>query len=139
MILPIKITLGELSKNGKAHKWDKCYCQHCHRNMWGHGWVARYFSTFTAVIYLKRYRCPGCLIVVTTRPEGYWPRIRSSILAIFEALQSKLNHRFWPQGFPRQRGGHWLKKFVSLAKMKMQTNLSLFLNLCHSKLLFFFP
>ncbi len=139
MILPIKITISELSKNGKAHKWGKCHCQDCHRDMWGHGYVARYFSNLIAEVYLKRYRCPSCLTVVTVRPTGYWPRIHSSILAIFEALQSKLDHSFWPVGFPRQRGGHWLKRFVRLARMEMQPDLSDFLNRCYSKQLSFFP
>ena len=139
MILPNKITLSEISKNGKTHKWGNYYCESCHRDMWGHGYVARYFLTLASEVYLKRYRCPGCSIVVTMRPEGYWPRMRSSILAIFEALQSKLSRSCWPVGFPRQRGGHWLNKFVRLAKMEIKTDLSSFLNYCHSKLLYFFP
>jgi len=138
MILPNKITISELSKNGKAHKWDKCHCQDCHRDMWGHGYVGRYFAATAGLVYLKRYRCPDCLVVVTVRPEGYWPRIRSSILTIFESLKAKLEYGLWPVGFPRQRGGHWLKRFVGFARMEMQTCLSPFLSQCFSKQLFFF-
>ena len=93
MILPIKITISELSKNGKAYKWDKCDCQDCHRDMWGHGYVARYFSSITTEIYLKRYRCPSCLTVVTVRPAGYWPRIRSSIRPNFSDFLKRCNSK----------------------------------------------
>jgi len=138
MILFVKITIEELSKNGKNHKWEKCFCDKCHRNMWGHGFVMRYFSETCAEIYLKRYRCPKCSTVVTARPEGYWQRIRSSVQSIYEALKSKLSG-FWQAGFPRQRGLHWLKSFIELAKMENQVNLPSFLAHCFVKQIRFFP
>lgn len=137
MILFLKITIEELSKNGKNHKWGKCFCDKCHRNMWGHGFVMRYFSESDDEIYLKRYRCPGCSTVVTVRPENYWQRIRSSIQTIYEALKAKLAG-FWPPRFPRQRGLHWLRRFVDLAKMENQASLPLFLSHCFRKQLRFF-
>lgn len=133
MILSTKITVQELSKAGKEYNWSKHACEGCKRNMWGHGFASRYFSGIMNLIYVKRYRCPGCKIVVTARPEGYWPRIRSSIPAIFEVLHLKLNSGIWPINFSRQRGGHWLSRFVGLAKMEMQQNLSLFLHSCYTK------
>jgi len=139
MILPYKITFEELSKVGKDYNWPNHLCKSCKRNMWGHGYVARYSSILADAVYLKRYRCPDCRTVVTVRPEGYWPRIRSSILAVFEALKSKLSHGLWPGGFSRQRGGHWLNRFVGLARMEMKEDLSLFLVHCQSKKIPFFP
>jgi hypothetical protein len=137
MILSTKITIEELSKNGKDHKWEKCFCEECQRNMWGHGFTMRYFSEIHEGIYLKRYRCPNCSCVVTVRPEGYWKWIRSSIKTIYEALKSRFTG-FWQSGFPRQRGLHWLKKFVSLAKMENQANLPIYLTHCFSKQIHFF-
>jgi hypothetical protein len=137
MILLVKITIEELSKNGKDHKWEKCFCDKCHRNMWGHGFTLRYFSEILDGIYLKRYRCPDCCCVVTVRPEGYWQGIRSSIQSIYEALKSRLNG-YWQSGFPRQRGLHWLKKFVSLAKMENQASLPSYLTHCFFKQIHFF-
>jgi len=139
MILSIKITLRELSKTGKTYKWDKCFCEDCQRNMWGHGYVGRYLEVEPNVFFFKRYRCPCCSSVVTVRPEGYWPRIRSSILVIYQTLKSKLRLGSWPKAFPRQRGQHWLNGFVSLARMEMKENLSSFLDHCQSKELPFFP
>ena len=138
MIFPSKITVSELSRNGKKHKWDKCECQKCNRNMWGHGFVGRYFSAFSEVIFLKRYRCPGCSSVITTRPDGYWPFIHSSISMIHSSLQARISNGFWPAGFPRQRGGHWLKRFVENAKMSNQESLLNFLQFCFEKQVRFF-
>src|ERR1700678_4309573 len=107
MISYRKITLEELAKNGKNHKWDEFHCDKCERNMWGHGFVSRYFSSLSESVFLKRYRCPKCWVVVTMRPEGYWPRIRSSIVSIFKNLIFRIKECYWPPGFPRQRGGHW--------------------------------
>jgi hypothetical protein len=138
MILITKITVEELAKNGKNHKWDKFHCEECHRFMWGHGFVFRYFSSISDSVYLKRYRCPQCLVVVTVRPEGYWPFIRSSISTIYSILNARILNGFWPEGFPRQRGGHWLKRFAENAKMNCQENLLNFLQYCFEKQLRFF-
>jgi hypothetical protein len=137
MILSTKITIEELSRNGKNHKWEKHFCEICHRNMWGHGFVTRYFAEVDAAVYLKRYRCPGCSTVVTTRPETYWVRVRSSIRTIYVTLKTKLTGS-WPVGFPRQRGLHWLGRFVNLAKMENKESLPLFLEHCFQKQICFF-
>lgn len=137
MILSIKITIEELSKKGKTHKWEKHQCDKCQRNMWGHGFIMRYFAEAYEGIYLKRYRCPDCSTVVTTRPETYWKGIRSAIQTIYKVLKSKFAG-FWPPGFPRQRGLHWLKRFVELAKMENQDNLPSFLSQCVMKQIHFF-
>ena len=139
MISYRKITLEELSKNGKNYKWDKFHCDKCERNMWGHGFVGRYFSSISEAIFLKRYRCPNCSTVVTIRPEGYWPYIRSSIDLIFQALRSRIRDGFWLVGFSRQRGGHWLGRFTDHAKMSCENNLLFFLQFCFEKGIRFFP
>ncbi len=100
--------------------------------------MLRYFSEYEGGIFLKRYRCSHCGVVLTTRPDEYWPRIRSSIGTIYNSLKSRLNLMVWPAGFPRQRGGHWLGRFVELAKMELVESLPLFLEFCFSKQLKFF-
>jgi len=126
MILFSKITLEELAKLGKEYKWENHPCEDCKRNMWGHGFVLRYFAETSNEIYLKRYRCPECSTVVTTRPEGYWKFIRNSIGSICQALRSKLKGA-WPWGCSRQRGGHWLRRFVRYVQMEGGSNLFEFL------------
>lgn len=138
MILFSKIILEELSKDGKNHKWDKCYCGSCRRDMWGHGYVTRYFASIPGVLFLKRYRCPECSVVVTTRPDTHWPYLHSAIAAIYQALKTRICSGVWPVGFPRQRGGHWLKKLVINAKMSLQNDLQSFLEVCFVKGVHFF-
>lgn len=107
--------------------------------MWGHGFVTRYFDSIDGLVYLKRYRCPECRSVVVVRPDGYWPMIRSSIRGIFDNLLARISTGSWPIRFPRQRGGHWLKRFANHAKMSGEVNLEIFLNFCFTKDLRFFP
>ena len=133
MILSYKITIDELSKIGKDYKWPRHHCADCERYMWGHGYVARYFATLLSSVFLKRYRCPGCWIVVTVRPHVYWSKIRSSILSIYETLKFKINSGRWPIQSPRQRGGHWLKRFILFARMEMVTDIAYFLDHCQLK------
>jgi hypothetical protein len=139
MILNHKITVEELSKVGKNHKWERHFCEKCSCFSWGHGFVTRYFQSIEARVHLKRYRCPKCGSVTTTRPDGYWPMIRSSILTIFNMLLIKISKGFWPTACSRQRGGHWLKRFVNHAKMSSETNLEIFLVFCFQKNIRFLP
>lgn len=139
MIFQSKITVSELSRNGKNHKWEKCECSKCNRSMWGHGFVGRYFSSFPDIVYLKRYRCPCCSSVITTRPEGYWSFFRSPVESIYQSLSKRICTGSWPFGFPRQRGGHWIRRFVNFAKMSGQLNLLDFLKTSFEKNLYFCP
>ncbi len=106
--------------------------------MWGHGYVSRYFSDFSSLIYLKRYRCPICGTVITARPEGFWAYIRSSVFTIYQVLNTRISSGKWPYGFPRQRGGHWLRRLVVNAKMFSSEDLLNFLKNCFEKELHFF-
>lgn len=117
MILLLKICLNELSEQGRNFNWGTHDCEKCFRPMWGHGFVDRYFSVSAVRLWLKRYRCPDCGSVATTRPEGYWPRVRTSIRSIFETLRSRLKTGRWPQATARQRAGHWLRRFVIKVRM----------------------
>jgi hypothetical protein len=139
MILFHKITHEILSREGKRYKWPPCNCQSCQRPMWGHGYVARFFSCFAQQLFLKRYRCPTCGTVATSRPDGYWAFIRSSINQIYQALKTRLTSGRWPPDQPRQRCGHWIRRFIVHAKMSCQHDLPTFLDHCLNKNLRFFP
>lgn len=139
MILFCKITSENLSKLDKNYKWPPCNCEKCQRSMWGHGYVARYFSILSHPVYLKRYRCPNCGTVITTRPESFWAFLRSSIQMIYRSLRTKISSGSWPPETTRQRGGHWLKRFGIHAKMSCETNFLTFLDRCFDKELHFFP
>lgn len=115
------INLVQLSNEGKSFKWEKQFCKNCSRCMWGHGFAARYFESFSVPLYMKRFRCPNCKAVATTRPQGFWNLIRTEIESVFNTLYYRLTHSadppVWPTGFPRQRGGYWLRKWTRYFKM----------------------
>jgi hypothetical protein len=136
MIQPVNVTVEELTKAGKEHKWESCRCEGCQKRMWGHGYVLRYFSEVAGGLFLKRYRCSKCGAVVTTRPSGYWARVRSSTQKIYESLRTRLSLGPWL--VPRQRGGHWLRRFIALAKMENKEDALSFLETCFLKKLSFF-
>ncbi len=132
MILFNKITIESLAHLAKEYKWETLRCA-CGRSMWGHGYVLRYFSDMNEGLYFKRYRCPDCRTVITTRPDSYWSYLRSSIKTMYEVLMVRLRTHFWPRGFPRQRGGYWLRNLVQAAKMDNKTDLSEHLKMCFEK------
>ena len=140
MILSRKICFKELSEQGRDFNWGNHDCEKCRRSMWGHGFVARYFSEFHSVLFLKRYRCPCCRRVVTLRPEGYWPRLRSSVQSIYWALSTRFRTGSWGPETSRQRAGHWLRRFVQKVRMDWgdASDLKAALEFCYQKQLSFF-
>ena len=111
MILLRKICLQDVSEQGKSFKWEAHDCEKCKRRMWGHGYVARYFAVLVAVIFMKRFRCPQCKTVATTRPIEYYSRVRSAVEIIYQTLKFRIERGCWGSGVSRQRAGHWLRKF----------------------------
>jgi len=75
------------------------------------------FEGFTVALWLKRWRCPGCKIVITVRPQGFFSRIQSTTTNIYQALKTKLDSARWPLGLPRQRAGHWLRRFIFFVRI----------------------
>lgn len=121
MTFTTQINMDQLSKEGKSFKWEKKVCEKCQRFMWGHGFTTRYFQSFSEPLYLKRYRCDGCSIVVTCKPSEFWPYLRTEFSIIFNTLIYRLTHAVdppvWPEGVSRQRGGNWLRRFHQFFKM----------------------
>lgn len=118
MIVYANVSLRHLAAVGRAFKWNRPSCQnHCHRKVWGHGWVRRYFDGHPEGISLQRFRCPECHTVFTSRPEGYWPRFQAAGRFIYDTLCRRLDQRLWPPGVTRQRAGHWLSKLLSKVAM----------------------
>jgi hypothetical protein len=140
MILSRKICLKELSEQGRDFNWGQHDCEKCHRPMWGHGFVTRYFAELVCGVLIKRFRCPGCHVVVTIRPEGYVARLRSSIETMVAALRHRLATGIWGLGLSRQRCGHWLRRFVKKVRMDWGdgADLTAVLEFCYEKGLSFF-
>lgn len=112
VVIAVTLRLDDLFRQGKDFKWERPQaCPKCQGKLWGHGFTSRFFQGFPGAFWIKRFRCTLCGSVLIFRPEGFWPRLQSSIEVIFQALLARLKHRRWPQGLPRQRAGHWLAGF----------------------------
>lgn len=117
MMIAVNVSIADISNFGKEYQWPRTNCPKCLGKTWGHGFRLRYYSEFSDGIYIKRCRCPTCKIVISLVPSGYWPCYRSSISTVYQTLKHKLQSLHWPAEFSRQRGGHWLRKFIARFKM----------------------
>lgn len=111
MITHTCVDIDLLSRDGKNFKWQKpSACPNCGLYLWGHGFVGRYFDDLASKLWLKRYRCPHCKIVITMIPVGRIQRFRYSLSHIFKTLIERLNFYQWPPWTTRQRAGHWMRR-----------------------------
>lgn len=138
MVVAINATVLDLANFDKFFKWPELTCEKCSRKMWGHGFVSRYFEGVSHLIRIKRLICPDCGMVVVFRPREFWPRFRSSIEEIYDALITRLQSGFWPVGFKRQRGWHWLASLMRAVLMAGARNPVEFLKQRFSKEIQFF-
>jgi hypothetical protein len=109
--------LAQVAAQGKDFNWNRPTCGCGREKVWGHGFTARFFEGLDKAVWLKRYRCPGCGRVFTMIPAGFGRRYQSMISVIWASLEKRLSSLCWPSGLPRQRGGHWLRKFLAIYKM----------------------
>lgn len=108
-------SVDDIVAAGKAFKWERPCCPNGCRKVWGHGHVTRYLAAL--VVLLRRFRCPTCGIVITMVPAGFCRRYQTAGAEMVAALTTRLRHRGWPPGVPRQRAGHWLRKFLAICRM----------------------
>ena len=117
MIYQCNVSFKKLQQEKKEYPWKRpLECSGCQGKVWGHGYVLRYFNSHSEGLYLKRWRCPSCKLILTCRPDSHWRRFQESIKRIFDTLIFRVKHRTWPPWTTRQRGGHWLRIFTSNAR-----------------------
>ena len=118
MILSCNASLGEVEQLQKKYPWGRPNeCPRCQgKKIWGHGYVQRYFNSLKEGLFLKRWRCPKCSLILTCRPQSHWRRFQESISNIFVAIMFKIQGSRWPPWVPRQRGGYWLGKLIENAR-----------------------
>ena len=110
LLLQVDVCVKEIFEKGKRFVWPRpSCCPRCGGRIWGHGYVAAFFDGFRKALFLRRYRCPDCKVVLRLRPKEYFPRFQASILTILSSLSHRLQFRHWPSLLSRQRGGHWLR------------------------------
>lgn len=115
MLVFTNASVKDIAAQGKAFKWERPCCPNGCPKVWGHGHVARYLLAL--VVLLRRFRCPTCRVVITLVPAGFCRRYQTAGAEMAAALAARLEHRGWPRGVPRQRAGHWLRKFLAICRM----------------------
>lgn len=119
MIYHCEISFEELQKLKKNYNWQKLRpnsCPTCKGRIWGHGYVLRYFNSIQEGIYLKRWRCICCHLIIICRPKDFWKRFQTAASIIYKSLIYRIKYFKWPPCVKRQRGGHWLRKLIIYAK-----------------------
>lgn len=112
LILFVEVCVKTLVAVGRQYPWQRPQqCPKCKGvRVWGHGYVAAYFDeSGSPCVYLKRYRCPQCRVVMRVRPVGYWKRIQATVATVRQCVLHRLEKGRWPPNSnpPRQR--HWLR------------------------------
>ena len=87
VLIHCHVDIDLLSKLGKKYKWQKPdSCPKCGSKLWGHGFVSCFLCYITA-LFLKRYRCPNCKIVITIKPRGFWKKYQFRDKSIYHTLK----------------------------------------------------
>ena len=111
LILFVEVCVKTLVELGRNYSWNKPQqCPKCNGvRLWGHGYVEAYFDeSASSCVYLKRYRCPQCGVVIRLRPLGYWRRIQATIATVRQCLIDRLEKGRWPPQCRSARARHWM-------------------------------
>jgi hypothetical protein len=88
-------------------------CPRCGGRLWGHGFANRYLDDCDQALLVRRYRCPDCRLVLTTRPADYLSRFQAAIADIRDSLTHRFRHRRWRPNRSRSRQRHWIKGLLA--------------------------
>lgn len=106
----VDVLLKDVLEQGRKYPWPKpSRCPRCdHYQVWGHGFVDRFFDFLADALLIKRFRCPHCRCVICCRPASHFSRIQASKETVKDNLFARISTGRWPLGLltPRQR--HWL-------------------------------
>jgi hypothetical protein len=111
LVLQISVSIKDLFRFGRWYPWPRPErCPRCgHGRLWGHGFVSAYFDDYEKPLWLRRYRCPLCRLILRLRPAGYFSRVQASVETIRQSLAYRFYHHLWPPGSSRQRQGYWFE------------------------------
>ncbi|CAO0824711.1 hypothetical protein DFAR_850009 [Desulfarculales bacterium] len=65
--------------------------------------MGAHFDEAPTAIWLRRFRCPGCRVVIRLRPRGYWSRFQALVGPVRQSLANKLARGRWDPVLPRFR------------------------------------
>lgn len=124
LILFVDLCVKTLVGLGRKYPWQRPErCPKCGGvRVWGHGFVPAYFDEAgSQCVFLKRYRCPQCRVVIRMRPVGYWRRIQAAVAAVVQCVLDRIEKGRWPPGSNAARGRHWLRAL----KRQVRTHLGM--------------
>jgi len=109
LILYLSVDFTELQTLGKEYKWKRPKgCLRCNgARIWGHGYVRRFFDEAPDGLLMKRWRCPDCGAVYTTRPHTHWRGFWASQATILSSLLTKESEQRWLSMIGRERQQYW--------------------------------
>lgn len=118
LLLLCRINLEKIQEQGKDFPWQRPgACPACGgARVWGHGFVLRYFFGYGEGLWMKRWRCPDCGGVHTSRPPEYTPGIQYRRDLQIRSLQAKLSGLPFLSEISRQVQQHWQKLFERLCR-----------------------
>jgi hypothetical protein len=113
LILHFDLDVKRLVEEGKNFSWPRPeQCPRCQGlRLWGHGYVQRYFEGLPEAVWIKRYRCPECKAVHTSRPERFYKGFYYSILTILLSILNRIIHSRWLKCLSRQVQQYWYQGF----------------------------
>lgn len=115
LVIPVDIDVNDLTRLGRYFPWPKpSRCPSCSQNLWWHGFVLAYFAVLAEPVFIRRLYCPHCHGVHRLRPSGYWPRFRSSIEEIRQAVEHRGKTKRWRPDLPRPRQRQWWKRLARM-------------------------
>lgn len=111
LILHLPVDVKRLWELGKGYPWPSVgRCPVCGgKRLWGHGYAGRYFEGFADFLWVKRYRCPECSAVHTSRPSDFLRGIRHCAGVVVSSLVSRLKTGFWLSSVVRQVQQYWYR------------------------------
>jgi DNA-directed RNA polymerase subunit RPC12/RpoP len=110
LILQVAVCVKMIFEMGKEFPWPRPHrCPRCRGRVWGHGFTQVCFDGFQQPVWLRRYRCPDCGVVIRMRPDGYFSRFQTPVTEIRSRLSERLRMGRWPPGMSHRRQGHWLR------------------------------
>lgn len=110
--------MKKVQELGKHFKWKHPgTCPACGSSrLWGHGFALRFFFGFACGLWMKRWRCPDCKAVHTSRPEGFLLGMQYPRQVQQESLEAKLAGKPFLRSIARQPQQHWWKTFLTLCR-----------------------
>jgi hypothetical protein len=123
LILFVEAAVKSIFELGRSFPWAKPdSCPRCGGRLWRHGFTTRYFDECAHPLFMRRYRCRDCRLLLTTRPVDYLSRFQTSIADIRDCLTHRFQQCRWKKNRSTSRQRHWLKGLLGKIRCYLGCN-----------------